>query len=165
MNSKLNDNEVLYMHHPPGYKSPDAGNCVLCLKKTSYGLKQSGCRWYQNLSSIFSELGFSCCSVDQAIFYKSSKDKKEIMVIMVHINDCTITVSSLHLIKDFKASLCKHIGVTDLSELHWMLGLEIKQDQEARTIHILQCAYINSILRHFHFNNLKPLSIPIDTFF
>src|SRR5882757_6849730 len=78
LNGGLNDNEVLYMHHPPGYKSPDAGNRVLRLKKTLYGLRQSGRRWYQKLLSIFSSLGFSCCSVDQAVFYKSDKDRTKI---------------------------------------------------------------------------------------
>ena len=43
LNGELNDNEVLYMHHPPGYKDPDAGTCILRLIKTLYGLKQSGC--------------------------------------------------------------------------------------------------------------------------
>ena len=43
LNGELNDNEVLYMHHPPGYKSCDTGNCMLYLKKMLYGLKQSGC--------------------------------------------------------------------------------------------------------------------------
>src|SRR5882757_1569581 len=42
LNGELNDNEVLYMHHPPGYKPCDAGTHVLRLKKTLYGLKQSG---------------------------------------------------------------------------------------------------------------------------
>jgi hypothetical protein len=43
LNGELNDNEVLYMQHPPSYKSHNASNCMLCLKKTLYGLKQSGC--------------------------------------------------------------------------------------------------------------------------
>jgi Reverse transcriptase (RNA-dependent DNA polymerase) len=165
LNGELNDNEVLYMQHPPGYKSPDAGNRVLRLKKTLYGLKQSGRRWYQKLSSIFSLLGFTCCSVDQAVFHKSSKDKKEITVVAVHVDDCTIAASSLRLIEDFKAGLRKHVEVTDLGELHWMLGLEIKRDREARTIHISQHAYIDSILRRFNFDDLKPLSTPMDTSF
>jgi hypothetical protein len=42
LNGELNDNEVLYMHHLPSYKPRDAGNCMLHLKKTLYGLKQSG---------------------------------------------------------------------------------------------------------------------------
>ena len=46
-----------------------------------------------------------------------------------------------------------------------MLSLEIKCNWEAWTIHLSQCAYIDLILCHFHFDDLKPLSMPIDTSF
>ena len=46
-----------------------------------------------------------------------------------------------------------------------MLGLEIKCDREAGTIHLSQGAYIDSILHHYHFDDLKPLSTPMDTSF
>jgi hypothetical protein len=95
-------------------------------KKTLYGLKQSGQRWYQKLSSIFDSLKFSKCSVNQAVFYKQNKSKNEVTIIVVHVNDCTITASNICLIEEFKAGLHKHIKVMDLSELHWMLGMEIK---------------------------------------
>ena len=42
LNSELNENEVLYMQHPPGYKDSNTGTRVLRLVKTLYGLKQSG---------------------------------------------------------------------------------------------------------------------------
>ena len=44
LNGVLNEDEVLYMAHPPGYKVPGAGTRVLRLVKTLYGLKQSGRR-------------------------------------------------------------------------------------------------------------------------
>jgi hypothetical protein len=44
-----------------------------------------------------------------------------------------------------------------------MLGLEVKRDREAGQIHISQRAYIDSILRRFGFDELKPLSTPFDT--
>jgi hypothetical protein len=162
LNGELNDNEVLYMHHPPGYKPRDAGNRVLRLKKTLYGLKQSGRRWYQKLSSIFESLDFKKCSVDQAVFYKADKAKNEVTVVAVHVDDCTIAASNLRLIDEFKAGLRKHVEVTDLGELHWMLGVEIKRDRHAGTIHLSQRSYIDSILRRYNFDELKPLSIPMD---
>jgi hypothetical protein len=154
---------VLYMQHLPGYRARDAGGRVLRLKKTLYSLKQSGCCWYQKLSSIFDTLSFSKCSVDQAIFHKVDKTKNEITVVTVHIDDCTITTSNLTLIEEFKAGLRHHVEVTNLSELHWMLGVEIKQDRQAGTIHLSQRAYIDSILQCYNFNDLKPLSSPMDS--
>jgi reverse transcriptase-like protein len=163
LNGVLNEGEVLYMQHLPGYKSHDTGNHALHLVKTLYGLKQSGCRWYQKLSYIFILLSFQQCSVDQAIFHKSDKCKKELTIVMVHVDNCTIAASSVHLIKDFKAGLHRHVEVTDLGALHWMLGIEIRCDQEAGIVHLLQHTYINSILHHYHLADLKPLSTPMDT--
>jgi reverse transcriptase-like protein len=163
LNGMLNEGEVLYMQHPPGYKSHDAGNRILHLMKTLYGLKQSGHHWYQKLSSIFISLGFQKCSVDQAVFHKLDKCKKELTIIMVHVDNCTIAASSAHLVKDFKASLRRHIEVTDLGALHWMLGIEIRCDREVGMIHLSQHTYIDSILRRYHLTDLKPLSTPMDT--
>jgi reverse transcriptase-like protein len=118
LNGMLNEGEVLYMWHLPGYKSHDAGNHVLRLVKTLYGLKQSGCHWYQKLSSIFISLSFQQCSVDQAIFHKSDKCKKELTIIAVHVDNCTIAASSAYLVKDFNAGLHRHVKVTDLGALH-----------------------------------------------
>src|SRR5713226_8162921 len=156
LNGMLNEGEVLY-------KSHNAGNCILHLIKTLYGLKQSGHHWYQKLSSIFLSLGFQQCSVDQAVFHKSDKHKKELTVVAVHVDDCTIATSSTRLVEDFKASLRRHVEVTDLGALHWMLGIEIRRDREAGTVHLSQWAYLDSILRRYHLADLKPLSMPMDT--
>ena len=78
---------------------------------------------------------------------------------VVHIDDYTIIASTSHLIEDFKASVCKNVEVTDLGKPHWMLSLMIKCDWEGGIIHILQHAYIDSILWYFHLDNLKPCVI------
>jgi reverse transcriptase-like protein len=103
------------------------------------------------------------CSVDQAVFHKSDKHKKELTIVAVHMDDFTIAASSAHLVEDFKASLCRHIEVTDLGALHWMLGIEIRCDWEAGTVYLLQHVYINSILCCYYLADLKPLSTPMDT--
>jgi hypothetical protein len=41
LNGVLNDNKVLYMVHPPGYKLSDMAKRVLCLLKALYSLKQA----------------------------------------------------------------------------------------------------------------------------
>jgi hypothetical protein len=136
LNGELNENKVLYMKHPPGYKDSDAGMCVLRLVKTLYGLKQSGCHWYQKLSSIFASLGFKQCAIDQAVYFKVIKLKGELIVVVMHVDDCTIIASTICLIEELKAGLYKHIEVTDLGKLHWMLGIEVKRDCEGRTVHL-----------------------------
>jgi hypothetical protein len=162
LNGILRDDEVLYLRHPPGYTAPDAGKRVLRLQKALYGLKQAGRRWYQTFTTILVELGFAQCSVDQAVYHKSDATAHELVVIAVHVDDCTIAASEQRLVNDFKERLGKHVEVTDLGELHWMLGIEVKRDREAGTIHLSQSSYIDSILRRFNFTDLKPLSMPMD---
>ena len=79
-------------------------------------------------TDILTKLGFSQCSVNQAIYHKSDTAARELVVIAVHVYDCTIAVSELQLVDDFKSRLGKHVEVTDLGELHWMLGIEVKCD-------------------------------------
>jgi len=162
LNGELNDNKVLYMQHPPGYKAPDAGTHVLCLVKTLYRLKQSGCRWYQKLSSVFHSLGFKQCAVDQAMYFWVVVHKGKLTIIVMHVDDCTITATTVSLIKELKAGLSKHFEVTDLGELHWMLGIKVKHDRLGCMVHLLQQAYIDAILCRYHLSDLKPLSTPID---
>jgi len=126
LNGVLGPNEVLYMQHPPGYKTADAGARVLRLVKTLYGLKQSGRRWYQKLTSIFNSMGFQQCQVDQAVFFKTNAAERATTVVAVHVDDCTIAASSPELVVDLKDGLQKHVEVTDLGELHWMLGIEVR---------------------------------------
>jgi hypothetical protein len=162
LNGELNKNEVLYMQHPPGYKDFNASTHVLCLVKMLYGLKQSGCCWYQKLSRIFVSLGFKQCAVDQAVYFKVIKLKGKLIVMVVHMDNCTIVTSTICLIEELKAGLCKHVEVTDLGKLHWMLGIEVKHDRTGHTVHLSQRAYIDTILHHYNLDNLKPLSTPMD---
>jgi hypothetical protein len=162
LNGELNDNEVLYMQHPPGYKPPDAGTRVLCLIKTLYGLKQSGRRWYQKLSSVFATLGFNQCAVDQAVYFRAVGTKGDLTVVVVHVDDCSIVATTIRLVEELKAGLRAHFEVTDLGELHWMLGIEVKRDRPGRVVHLSQRAYIDAILRRHQLADLKPLSTPMD---
>jgi hypothetical protein len=126
---------------PPGFPYPNSSGKVLRLQKTIYGLKQSGRRWYQKLTEICEKyLGLTWCSVDQAVFYCC--DGKLIVVIAVHVDNCTIAASTKALVREVKSTLNKHVKVTDLGEVHWLLGIEVTCDREARTISLSQRAYI-----------------------
>lgn len=160
LNGELTDEEVIYMRQPPGFPYPDSVGKVLRLLKTIYGLKQSGRRWYQRLWAILQSLGFSRCDVDQAVFYR--RDENSIIVIAVHVDDCTIAASELELVVRLKRDMSKHVEVTDLGELHWLLGIEVKRDRSSHAIRLSQKSYIDDIVRRFNFDELRPISTPMD---
>ncbi|CAA7268571.1 unnamed protein product [Cyclocybe aegerita] len=160
LNGILTADEVIFMRQPPGYRISDSAGKVCRLLKTLYGLKQSGRRWYQRLVEIMVLLGFEQCAVDQAVFFK--RRSEALVIVLVHVDDCTIVATALPLIEAFKAEVAKHVEITDLGELHWILGIEVWRDRERRIIFLSQRSYIDSIIRRYNLQDLKPLSIPMD---
>ena len=161
LNGELNNEEAIYMCQPPGYTDP-ALLCHVChLRKTLYGLKQSGHHWYQKLVEILvKNLRFKLCEVDQAVFVKQSK--KTLVIIVVHIDNCIIATSALSLIDELKMQIRKHVEITDLSELHWLLSIEVTRNREEQTIALSQRSYLESIIHCFRFNELKPILTPME---
>jgi Reverse transcriptase (RNA-dependent DNA polymerase) len=124
LNGELTNDKVVYMKQPPGYSAPGSAGKVCCLNKTLYGLKQSGHRWYQKLVEILvNNLTFTCCKVDQAVFMLKNDDG--LTIIAVHVDDYTIVATTVRLIENVKARICKFVEISDLGELHWLLGIEI----------------------------------------
>jgi len=74
-----------------------------------------------------------------------------------------IATSTRALINKFKARLKDHVEIMDLGELHWLLSIKILRDRQAWLVHLSQRSYIDAILRRFGFEDLKPMSILMDT--
>jgi hypothetical protein len=154
LNGELAPNEIVFMKQPPGYAE---GKLVCRLKRPLYRLKQSGRHWYQMM-----KLSFSRSDVDQAIFYHQDAGAKKLIVILVHVNYCSIVATSIFLIGNFKTKIKEHINITDMGELHWILGIEVKCIRKEHKILLSQTSYINSIIRHYNLEDTRPISAPMD---
>ena len=84
------------------------------------------------------------------------------IIVLVHVDDCTIVATALPLINDFKANLVNYVEITDLGKLHWLLGIEIRHEREHHVIFLSQQSYLDSIIARYGFQDLKPVSIPMD---
>ena len=56
----------------------------------------------------------------------------------------------------------KKYKLTDLGPANWLLGIKISCDLTNKTISLSQCAFIESIITRFNFDDLKPSLMPID---
>ena len=52
--------------------------------------------------------------------------------------------------------------LTDLGPLHWLLGIKVERDREARTIRLSQTSYINSIVSRFSLDDAKSVPTPLE---
>ena len=165
LNGELTEAENIYMKQPPGYSAHNSSGKVCHLLKTLYGLKQSGCHWYQKLVEILVKcLEFVRSNVDQAVFYHhSGHNGHATIIVVVHVDNCTIAASALSLVITFKCEIAQYVEITDLGELHWLLSIEIRRDHDHQTIHLSQRSYIDSIITWYNFQDLKPVSMPMET--
>ena len=104
------------------------------------------------------ELGFKRCEADQAVFYIHAD--KDILILAIHVDDCTMTGSSDDLIQSYKLKL--KYNLTDLRQIHWLLSIKITWDCENRTISLSPSSYIDSLIRRFNLTNLRPYLTPMD---
>jgi hypothetical protein len=151
--SKVNDDEDLYLRPPPGNLLPNLPTgWVLKLKKTIYSLKQAGRRWYKVLCDILYQLGLTRSNFDNAVFYAYCEDKL-ILILTCHVDDITLCTINKYVGDQFKIALQQHVKITNGGSIHWILGMEVEYNKEARTIKLCQKGYIKTILKRYNFDH------------
>ena len=133
------------MEQPPGYEESDPQKYCVKLYKSLYGLKQAGRKWYEIVCCTLAKLGFKKCEADHTVFYIHAG--KDILILAIHVDDCTMTGSSDDLIQSYKLKIKLKYDLTDLGPIHWLLGIKITRDCENRTIPLSQLSYIDSLVR------------------
>ena len=75
----------LYMEQPEGYerKGPNGEKLVCKLKKSFYGLKESGRNWNNILHNYFTQEGFVQSLADPCVYVKSTETGRVIAIVWV----------------------------------------------------------------------------------
>ena len=107
------------------------------LNRCIYGLKQSPREWYYQLSSVLVSYGFTVSTFDSCILIYSTKQ----FFLAIYIADITLWGSAgSTLMFSNKELLKKEFQVTDLGDLHWLLGMKIEYFEDH--IAVSQTAYL-----------------------
>ena len=131
LNGILDDGETIYMEQPPHHEVANHSRYVVKLRKSLYGLKQAGRKWYDTLCHSLADIGFQRSMADPAVFYVHVGN--DTVMLFIHVDDTTITGSSSLLINEFKKRIAKRFDITDLGQISWLLGLAIVRDCTKRT--------------------------------
>ena len=150
--------EEIYMRVPPGYNANPG--TVWRLKKALYGLKQASREWYKKLSGELQALSFTRIQADHCVFYKNLNGQH--LIIAVYVDDNLIISDSPDLVTQTKKDLSSRFEMTDLSEVHWILNMEVTRDRSKRTISLSQSQYIENILERHGMANCKPAATPME---
>jgi len=154
--------EEIYMEVPEGVKEKGKEGWYWKLTKALYGLKQAGRQWKKKLDEIMRKLDLEKSQVDDCL-YICHKDGVVTLLILAYVDDMAVAGKNLEHVQKFKKDVAKHVEITDLGELHYILGIQVKRDHTACTISLNQTTYICDVLECFRMENLNPVSTPLNT--
>ena len=146
----------VYVQPPEGFNftDKDDNKLVLKLKKSLYGLKQSGRNWNNTLDSYLKEQGFRR-SINDPCFYTKDGD-----TFLVHWVDDIIIAAKPCSLKPVKEALKSRFKMKDLGQISYFLGIEFEFEDNKLSIH--QSRYISKVLHKFRMNDCKPRSTPCE---
>ena len=157
----------LYVQKPEGYsenvfKNDEneniENNKVWRLKKSLYGLKQSGRNWNSVLSDFLIKCNFTQSLSDNCLYRKT--ESNFCVIIIVFVDDLIIVSNSSRLMNEVKDTLHDSFNMRDLGQLSWFLGIEFKFINGS--VRMCQSQYVDRLLNRFGLADCKPKSLPCD---
>nr|GEW49703.1 ribonuclease H-like domain, reverse transcriptase, RNA-dependent DNA polymerase [Tanacetum cinerariifolium] len=150
--------EEVYVTQPEGFIKRQDNEKVYRLIKALYELTQAPRACNIKLDNTLKSLDFKKCTLEQAIYMKTSKDST--LLIGVYVDDLIITGTPKKEIDKFKAQMKEKFEMSDLGLLAYYLGIEVTQTND--DILIKQSAYANKILKEAGMLDCNETLIPMD---
>ena len=144
----------LYMEIPREFSV--TGNNIVRLRKSIYGLKQSGELWNSHINSILQEMNFVRCPEDPCVYFRSNENTGERTILCLYVDDIFVTGNNLSLILEFEALLSTKVNKLKIcEECVRFLGNDFIRDRVKRTITIHQTQFIHDLCKN---EGITPLS-------
>ncbi|GJS37331.1 putative ribonuclease H-like domain-containing protein [Tanacetum coccineum] len=93
--------------------------------------------------------------------HPKKKDKKDIMLVQVYVDDIIFGSTKKSWCDEFEALMKNRFQMSSMGELTFFLRLQVKQKEDG--IFISQDKYVGEILKKFDFMSVKHASTPIET--
>ena len=156
VNSDLN--EDIYMRQPPGFC--DNTNRVIKLKKSLYGLKQSGKMWNSCLNNVLVQVMKYCrLKTDPCVYYKGIGPK--MIIVAVYVDDFLILARDDSDIREFKRKVSQHFEVDDIGECRKIIGVNVEKCESSIVLH--QKPLISELIKKCKLESAYTVKTPLNT--
>lgn len=133
---------------------------VCLLKKSLYGLRQSGLQWHKKFVECLNGLGMRALTQDPCMFVSHKND--QIMLIAIYVDDMIIASNDGVWMSKIKRELSEAFEMKDLGRIRMCLGIEFLRDKDKR-VYLNQKRYTEEILERFGMSECKAASTPIES--
>ena len=141
------DTEI-YMKVPDGLSLPNSSDSkprsayAIRLRRSLYGLKQSGRMWYTRLSDYLIGKGYKNDDLCPCVFIK--RTSSGFAIVAVYVDDMNI-IGNINEINETVSYLKSEFEMKDLGKTRFCLGIELEHRGTGILIH--QSAYVQKMLR------------------
>lgn len=128
---------------------------VCKLKKSLYGLRQSGRLWNSKINTALRDIGFIPTNADPCVYV----DDEKCTFVMVYVDDILVMSKDKEKAEHTKCELKRRFVLQDLGEAKFCLGIEIQRTREG--YFLSQKGYIHSTLGKFAMTECKATKTPL----
>ena len=146
------------MEQPEGFEQ-GKGNLVCKLKKSLYGLKQSGRCWNDHLNESLKSMGFIRNETDPCVYQLNTNDCRAIII--VYVDDMLVMTENKAAKNKVKALLSSGLEVKYIGEVSQMLGVKFERETSG-CITLSQKDYIDKLLTQFGLEDAKGAKTPME---
>ena len=149
----------IYMKAPKGFQlsqvntSQPRNMYSIKLRRSLYGLKQSGRMWYNRLSEYLFKDGYINNPICPCVFIK--KSELGFAILAVYVDDINL-FGTLEELTKAATYLKDEFEMKDLGKTKYCLGLQIRHKSNGILIH--QSRYLEKVLKQFNMDKAHPLS-------
>jgi hypothetical protein len=128
----------VYMAQPKDFAVKEKEHMRCHLEKSIYGLKQASRLWYLKFDKIIRNFGFKENEEDNCIYAKFRSEK--IIFLILYVDDILLASSDVSLLLETKRFLSSNFDMKDLSEVSFVIGIEIHGDRRKGVLGLSQKA-------------------------
>ena len=149
----------LYVKQPKGYQvyDQDGNELVWKLKKSLYGLKQSGRNWNNVLHDKFIKQGYTQSDADPCLYTLIQGNSSA--HVLIWVDDILVCSNNEKLLQDTKQMLANSFEMKDLGTLNRFLGVEFTNEDGC--VIMSQREYTERVLKRFKMEKCNPRSYPM----
>lgn len=158
VNSELK--EDVYIEQPRGFENGDRNKFVLKLRKSLYGLKQSGATWNKCFNELLvNKLKFRRAEVDPCVYIRGH-NINEMVILTVYVDDVLIFSRNQSVINSVKNEINNEFEIDDIGAVKRVIGMNVSCSDKKITIN--QRSAIEDLLKSSGMEACKSVKSPME---
>lgn len=155
LNASITHSNPIYVF-PPKSVPLKKNHCWL-LKRSVYGLKQSGFEWYHTIKRVLEDIGFNQVLHNDGLFH-IEYEEGSVIYLGLYVDDILMVGSSQKVIDNFVDQLRDHFEVKVFGEISNYLGIEFRKTESGYILS--QEKFLKKLLKDFKLDDSYGKNIP-----